>query len=289
MRVADLLHFGRAATELHLSQPALSGRVRTLERELGVCLFTRDRRSVALTDAGRAFLPAARDVVTRAGSATSLARRAARGESGVLRLGFTVIAFYTALPRVVQRFRSRFPDVHVKLQEMNSPAVEEALAADLIDLGILHPPVEADALGTLELPPDPLVLAVPLAHPLAGRDRLGFGDLDNVPLLVAPRSVGPAVYDRLMCCFADAGARPRIVQEVTPMTTLVGLASAGAGVGFVTRGVARATRPGIRFVDVDDAPVMPVAAAWLAPDPTPAAQRFVEVAGTMLLGRSTRD
>lgn len=205
-----------------------------------------------------------------------------------MRLGFTVIAFYTVLPRAVQRFRSRYPDVRIDLQEMNSPAVEEALAADVIDLGILHPPVSATALATLDLPAEPLVLAVPAGHPLAASAELTFEDLNNVPLLVAPRWVGPAVYDRVMACFAAADVSPRIVQDIFPMTTLVGLVSAGAGVGFVTRGVARATRPGVRFVAVTGAPSLPVAAAWMAPCPTPPAQRFIEVAGAAMLRRSPR-
>lgn len=288
VRVADLLHFGRAAAELHLSQPALSGRIRTLEKEMGVSLLQRDRRSVALSEGGAAFLPRARDLVARSVTATTLARRAARGESGTLRLGFTVIAFYTALPRVVQRFRSRYPDVRVELKEMNSPAVEEALAGDVIDLGILHPPVSAAALTTLDLPAEPLVLAVPLDHPLAGRAALTFAEVADVPLLVAPRWVGPAAYDRLAACFAAVNVHPRIVQEVFPMTTLVGLVSAGAGVGFVTRGVARATRPGVRFLPVPGAPSLPLAAAWTNPSPTAPGQRFLEVTGTVMLSRSPR-
>lgn len=211
-------------------------------------------------------------------AATRLARCAARGEIGALRLGFTVIAFYTALPRVVQRFRYRFPDVRVELSEMNSPAVEEALTEDVIDLGILHPPVSATTLTTLDLPDEPLVLAVPENHWLATQTRVTFADLGDISLLMAPRWVGPAVHDRLMACFTAAYVTPQVVQEVFPMTTLVGLVSAGAGVGFVTRGVARATRPGVRFVPVAGAPSLPVAVAWMAPYPTAPSQRFVEVA-----------
>lgn len=284
--VAELLHFGRAASSLHLSQPALSGRIRTLEAEIGVRLLDRDRRSVTLTEAGRAFLPAARESLAASHAARTAARRAARGESGRLRLGFTVIAFHTALPRGVQEFRSEYPHVTVDLVERNSPALEEALISGEIDLAILHPPLEHAGLAVQELPAEPLVLALPEGHPLADRADLTFADLDREPLLLAPRAIGPAIYDRLMAAFAQAGAVAHVVQEVTPMTTLAGLVAAGSGIGFVTSGIAGTGRPGMTFASVRGAPALPYAAAWLPPDPLPSAGNFLTIARRALARRT---
>ncbi|MEQ4210208.1 LysR family transcriptional regulator [Actinopolymorpha sp. B9G3] len=284
--VADLLHFGRAASSLHLSQPALSGRIRSLETEVGVRLLDRDRRSVALTEAGRAFLPAARETLAAAHAASTAARRTARGESGQLRLGFTVIAFHTSLPRGVQQYRAQYPDVVVDLVERNSPALEEALVSGEIDLAILHPPLRQPGLVVQELPAEQLVLAFPETHPLADRAVLTFADLDREPLLAAPRAIGPALYDRLMAAFAQAGAVAQVVQEVTPMTTLTGLVAAGSGIGFVTQGIANARRPGVTFTAVRGAPDLPLAAAWLSPDPLPSANNFLAIARRVLTDRS---
>jgi DNA-binding transcriptional LysR family regulator len=277
LKVAELQHFSHAASELHLSQPALSHRIRTLERELHVVLFDRDRRGVRVTAAGRAFLEPARAALQLGRRAADEALRASAGRTGHLRLGFTVIASYTALPHAVQYFRSTHPDVTVELLEVNSPTVEAALDRGELDLGILHPPLERPHLRQLPLTGEELVLAVPAGHRLAKRRRVRFSDLDGEPLLVAPRRVGPVLFDSLMARFRDSAVEPRIVQEATPVTTLTGLVAAGAGIGFVSRGIATATRPGVAFCAVTDAPVVPVAAAWATPEPTMIARHFLEV------------
>lgn len=280
LKVAELRHFSRAASELHISQPALSHRIRTLEREIGVQLFERDRRSVRVTEAGRAFLEPARVAVLQGGLAAERARQAGTGQSGLLRLGFTVIASYTSLPRAVQTFRSAYPEVTVDLLEANSPAVEEALERGELDIGVLHPPLARDHLPHRGLDNEELRLAVPSGHRLAHRRRVAFADLDGEALLVAPRRVGPVLFDTLMTCFRAAGVEPRIVQEATPMTTLTGLVAAGAGIGFVSNGIARASRPGVAFCTVTGAPAVPMAIAWAPGEPTAAAARFMDILTT---------
>lgn len=277
LRVAETLHFGRAAAELHLSQPALSQRIRTLERDVGAKLLDRDRRGVRLTAAGLAFLSPARAAVAHGERAVDIARRTQQGLHGRLRLGFTVIASYTRLPRCVQKFRSTFPEVIVDLIEINSPAVEEALDRGEIDLGVLHPPLARTQLRFRSLPDEPMMLALPVGHPLADRPTTTFADLAGEPLLAAPRGVGPVLFDKLIGCFRAAGVEPHIVQEATPVTTLAGLVAAGAGIGFVTRGVALASRPGVVFREVVGAPGVPIAVAWASPDPEPTGRQFIDV------------
>ncbi|WP_459615828.1 LysR family transcriptional regulator [Bordetella sp. 2513F-2] len=274
--VADTLHFRRAAERVHLTQPALSQRIRALEDALGVALFERDRRRVALTAAGQAFLGPARASVAQAELARRQAQQAARGELGRLRLGFTVIAFYSALPRAVRQFRERYPGVQVDLLEMNSPAVEQALSRGEIDLGVLHPPVAEPDLVCHPLPDSRLVLALPAGHPLARRKVIPVQALAGQPLLIAPRQVGPSIYDRVIGMFQTHGFSPDIVQEVMPMTVLVGLVATGAGIGFVTEGIAAATRPGVVFRPVrPEPPRLPLAMAWRAPALTRAGELFV--------------
>lgn len=277
IRVAETLHFGRAATDLHLSQPALSQRIRTLERDVGATLLDRDRRGVRLTAAGLAFLPPARGIVAQGEHAADTARRTELGLQGRLRLGFTVVASYTRLPVAVQQFRAAFSDVTVDLVEINSPAVEDALDRREIDLGVLHPPLGHKHLQLRALPDEPLVLAMPDGHRLGDQDTITFADLAGEPMLTAPRSVGPALFDKLIGRFRAADVEPNVVQEATPVTTLAGLVAAGAGIGFVTRGVATATRPGVIFRDVVGAPGVPMALAWIPPGPNAPSQQFIAV------------
>jgi DNA-binding transcriptional LysR family regulator len=275
--VAEELHFRRAAERLHLTQPSLSQRIRALEHEIGTDLFVRDRRSVALTPAGKAFLEPARRAIDNARIAKEQALRAARGEVGRLRLGFTVLAFYGLLPEALQAFRRRHPDVDIELVEMNSPSLETALITGTIDLAILHPPLGHPELMVRSLPDEPLVLALPESHPLVALEEIPIKALADEPMLIAPRSVGPSIYDRMITLFQSEGVTPHVVQEVTPMTTLSGLVAAGTGVGFVTRGLSRQPRPGVCYRPVTPTPPsLPMAASWMKPELSATGRRFLD-------------
>lgn len=278
LAVAEGRHFRKAALALHMTQPTLSQRIRVLEDEVGTPLFLRDRRHVALTAAGEAFLEPARAALVNARLAIRCAREAESGTVGRLRLGFTVIAFYGRLPAVVREFRAAYPEVAVELVERNSPALEAALVADEIDIGVLHPPLERRELTRHALPGERLLLALPASHPLAALAEIPIAQLSDEALLVAPRSIGPVFHDRLLALFEGQGVTPRIAQEVTPMTTLAGLVAAGVGIGFVTEGIARSGRSDVLFRPVTpEPPVLPLAAAWLGPRPNAAGQHFLEM------------
>src|SRR3954471_15007611 len=121
--VAEALHFGRAAERLGISQPPLSQQIQALEAELGVRLFDRSGRKVALTPAGSVFLDEARQTLAQAARAVAAARRAADGVIGEIRIGFTASAPFTALvPRIIHAYRQSFPDVHLRLAEMPTRA-----------------------------------------------------------------------------------------------------------------------------------------------------------------------
>src|SRR3984885_14635251 len=105
--VAEQLSFVRAASQLHISQPALTGQIQKLEEELGVQLLSRNRRSVKLTDAGKVFLDEARATLSRAQQAADRAQKAARGEIGRLRIGFVSSAALEIVPGIVVAFREK--------------------------------------------------------------------------------------------------------------------------------------------------------------------------------------
>lgn len=274
--VAETLNFRRAADVIHMTQPSLSQRIASLEDKVGVQLFLRDRRMVSLTPAGRAFLSPARIALAEARSAVRQAVRAERGEVGNLRLGFTLIASYSSVPNAIQHFRARYPDVEIALAEMDSPSLETALLQGKVDLAVLHPPLQAHGLEVRDLPDEEMVLALPTSFALAAREIVDIAALADVPMLTAPRAVGPALYDRFIALFRFCNMTPRIVQEVMPMTTLLALVAAGAGAGFVTRNIANVGRPGVVFRPVTPSPPsLPMAVAWPSGLLTATAARFV--------------
>src|SRR5437773_1832083 len=119
--LADHLHFGKTADVLHVTQPALSKQIQRLEEVVGGPLLVRGYRDVRLTPAGQVLLPRARLVLQESAAALDAARRAARGQLGVLRIGFGIASIQKLLPELLLRFRSAVPDVEVRLRDMSTP------------------------------------------------------------------------------------------------------------------------------------------------------------------------
>jgi DNA-binding transcriptional LysR family regulator len=115
--VAEELHFGHAATRLHMTQPPLTQAIAHLENLLGARLFDRTKRSVRLTATGAALMPAVLDLLARAQALPALARAAAAGEVGHLRLAFVSTVGYALLPQWVRAFREDYPKVQLDLLE----------------------------------------------------------------------------------------------------------------------------------------------------------------------------
>ena len=262
--VAEELHFRKAAARLNVTQPSLSMRIQALEREVGVSLLERDRRSVRLTEAGRAFLGLAQAAVRSGAEAVAQARRAARGEIGRLRFGFTALTSYAGMPELVQRFRLACPDIRIDLVQADSASLESALLAEEIDIALLHPPLMKPGLTLKHLEPEDLILAIPSSHELAKLKAVPLRRLAKQPFLIGPRHIGPHLYDQIIQACRRTGFSPSVVQEVAAMTTLIGLVAAGVGCGFVIQSLQVIRRPGVVFRPIagTKAPQLATALAW---------------------------
>ena len=280
--VAEELHFGRAALQLGISQPPLSQQIQALEDELGVRLFERTNRRVALSEAGRLFLPEARQVLAQLERAVAIARRAQRGELGELKVGFTSSAPFTStIPRAIQAFRVACPDVHLDLCELSSRGVAEAVAEGRLQVGMLRP-LEALPAGltALELFAEPLVAVLPAGHPLAAASAAGvsLAALADEPFVFFPRSYGTGLYDQLLGLARAAGFSPRIVQEASEAMTLIGLVATGLGVTVLPASFSRMRIDGVVCRTLDDPGAS--TAVWLVrqcDETSPLVRRFAEL------------
>jgi DNA-binding transcriptional LysR family regulator len=237
--VAEELSFSRAATRVHISQPPLSRQVARLEGELGVRLLHRTTHEVTLTEAGQAFLAEARQMLSLATRAGHAARRAARGETGHLRVGFIGSALYSSLPQLLRQFRQRYPEVELSLMQLTIAKQADALRNREIDLGIIRQYLSDDTLAMRRLVREPFVVALPLDHPLAKRKKIMLQSLAEEDFVVFSREDAPVVYQQMLQMCERAGYRPRIVQEARPMATVVGLVAAGLGVAIVPESMQR--------------------------------------------------
>ncbi len=233
--VADELHFGRAATRLHLTQPPLTRQIQQLEGDLGdVALFDRTRRQIALTQAGQAFVVEARRILDQLAHAVDRTQRVARGESGRLRIGFISTANYSVLPGLLKAFASRFPDVEVELLESTGDEQARLLADGILDAGLLIASDPVPDLESLPLYREPLVAVLPRSSPLASRTgTMAVKPLRAEPFVLFPRVLAPSLYDKIIAYTEKAGFSPYVAQEARQMQTIIGLVAGGLGVSIV--------------------------------------------------------
>jgi DNA-binding transcriptional LysR family regulator len=247
--VAEELHFGRAAARLHMTQPPLTQAIQALEAELGLQLFERTRRSVALTPAGEALLQQARKLLAAADALPAQVQAAAQGFSGQLRLAFVSSIAYGPLPAWLRGFREQCPDVQLQLREATLDVQLEAFDADEIDAGfVLHAPGAAPAgFAAWTALREPLVLALPEGHALARARAPALAQVLAEPLVIFPRAISPSLFDAVLAFYRVHGVSPRIAQEAIQMQTIVNLVSVGMGVAWVPLAVTQLQRPGIVY------------------------------------------
>ena len=283
--LADQLHFGRAAALLYMTQPPLTLALQQMERRLGVPLFERTRRSVALTPAGLALVEPVRQLLRQAAALPALAQSATLGEIGRIRLGFVSTVGFGPLPVWLRGFRERCPGISVELIEATGDVQLKAFERAEIDAGfVLHAPGMAPgaALGlqTLSLGIEPLVLALPESLPWAAAKRLRAADVLAQPLVIFPRAITPSLFDAVLAFYHRQGTTPAIAQEAIQMQTIVNLVSAGLGLALVPKAVTQLQRAGVVYRPLpstlaEAAPQCETSLVWPAAA-EPAVQRFVE-------------
>jgi DNA-binding transcriptional LysR family regulator len=248
--VAEELHFTRAAERLHIGQPPLSHAIQVLEADLGARLFERSKRWVRLTEAGKLFLADARRILALSEQAAATARRAERGEAGELRIGFTFSTPLTPLfATVINRYRSRYPDVTLTLHEMATLRQTEALAARTLDLGFVRPTegVLPDSLTLTPMREDPLMLVLPASSPLARKKSVAMGELAEIPFVMYPQDAGTGIYHKILSLCRAAGFVPRIGQHAGEASTIIGLVAAGCGVTVLPGSFSRIHMDGVCY------------------------------------------
>jgi len=273
--VAEELHFGRAAARLHVAQPALSRQIRSLEEEMGLRLFERDRRRVALTAAGAVFLGEARFLLGHVDDAVEAARRADRGELGSLRIGYVPAVVTTGLPEIVRGFRKRFPGVDVRLQEMNPAMQVEALLGERVDVGFVRGPIHEPALAAQTVLEEPLVAALPSGHRLGRHKRLGLAMLAGEPFVLQARSRGPGSHDHILAICRNAGFTPRVVQEGS-QTDILSLVASGAGVAIVPASLRVIRRAGVLYRPLNERPMTRLDMVWRKDAALPVLRAFLK-------------
>lgn len=268
LAVAELLHFGRAAERLHMSQPPLTQAVRKLEAQLGVQLFERSSRSVRLTPAGAALQASAQRLLLDAAALPAEVKAVADGLAGRLRLAFVSTVGFGGLPQWLRSFREACPQVALALREATLDVQLREFEAGSIDAGfVIHTPGAAPAgFQRLSIGVEPLVLALPSSD-----ETPSDAQCRAAPLVIFPRDVAPSLYDAILVHHGGAG----VAQEAIQMQTIVNLVSAAIGVAWVPASLQGLQRAGVSYRVMPGAPQVETSLIWRA-DAPPVVARFVE-------------
>ena len=218
--LAEELHFGRAAERLHIAQPPLSQQIRQLEVELGFQLFHRTKRTVQLTEAGQVFLGEVQQIFQQLDRAIQVGRKTSRGEMGQLVVGFVSSTAYNVLPTILRTFRTHVPDVSLELHELSTEQQLQWLREGRIDVGFLRPPVDEDTFSVATIYQEPLVVALPEAHPLANGASVSLRSLSSELFIFFPRSIAPGLYDQIISLCQQADFSPTVAQEAMQLSLI---------------------------------------------------------------------
>lgn len=249
--VARTLHFGRAAEELGIAQPALSQHVRRVETIVGCRLLERDTRNVRLTAAGEIFRDLAIRLPGELEAGLERVRRVGRGEAGRLTIGFTATTALQALPAAIRSHRSRYPDIEFELVELLPDRLSQLLMSGQIDIGLAREFIERPEFDLIEVGREPYVAIVSAALAASEQQRpLPLGQLSAQPFILFPSDHSSSHTERILELCAESNFTPRTTLTVTSWQSAVSMVSVGLGVTILPACTSRLTLPNTAFLPI---------------------------------------
>lgn len=235
LAVAEQLHFGRAAEQLHISQPPLSRQIRDLERDLGVRLFDRNHR-VELTEAGLLMRERAERVIEAAENFAREAHRIAAGATRALRVGYPATACCTVVADVVRAFESRVEDVDLTLVAGDSGRHRDNVETGMLDAAFVRgSPGWYNGLARRLLRSEPFVSVMHADHPLARSEAVARAQLGGARLVLPAKDTEPAIFEHLVTALLDGlEPAPSVVLEAPTLESLYSMVVGRAGVGIIS-------------------------------------------------------
>lgn len=229
--VADRLNFSRAAEDLHVAQPAISQQIHALEQELGSPLFERIGRRVQLTDAGKALLPRAREILSAVEAARNEIRDQGALLKGTVKLGAPPTVSVNVLPVQLTAFEHHYPGLDVTLREAGTDSLLKYVEQGLLDLAIVAIDMLPTTVECVPFLEENYVVAVADNHPLCGRDAISMTDLTDEAFLLFPE--GYKLREVTLNACRAAGFKPKVALDGGGTQTTLRFVAAGLGVAIV--------------------------------------------------------
>lgn len=230
--LADILHFTKASEQLHVTQPSLSYSIAKLEKDMGVPLFRKTGKKLALTNYGEVFLPYARQALETIEFGTRKVEALHSPQQGSINLGYVYSVSYDFFPTLISNFMSLDGNREVTFQFTQGIKDDllQKLAAGHIDLAIAGS-YDAPGVQKATLLSQEIFLIMPRSNPLSARASLSLSELRNETFIFPKASSGlREVLDR---AFAEAGVIPHIAFEAEECNAMAAFVATGAGMAFV--------------------------------------------------------
>jgi DNA-binding transcriptional LysR family regulator len=275
--LAEELHFGRAALRLNIVQPALTAQIKALESHLGVILFDRTNRRVALTEAGSLFLENAYLILNQMSEGIQIARDASRGSTGTLRIGYGASAAIAGIiAPAIHKFQTTWPNVRVTLTEMSSSEVSAQLLSEQLDFGYasVDGRIDYDGLSIKTVGQWPWILAVSEFHQLAPRRSVSLAELSQERIAIYADQGRQSSISEILRKIPDVAVSDSF--QSSNITSLVTYVAAGLGVAFVPDPIRQLGLPGVTFLGLDDEVAdMEMTLMWRTGGPKQIVQNFL--------------
>lgn len=250
--LAEELHFGRAAARLNMTQPPFSRQIQLLEKEVGGMLFSRDNRHVKLTYMGEHLLKGARQIVQQTDQLSSSAHSYAKGESGVLSIGFTAVLSWAFIPSLLKKLTTTSPDLTIHLYENVSHKQIEAIENHSIDVGFVRSVPLNPNLNFVPLNSETMLGAFHSSHPLARKRKITLDAFEGEPFLQYSPEDGRYFFERISDLFAFNNIKPDYKYELAQTHIILGLVNAGLGCAIVPSSAKTLGFPNVTFINIDD-------------------------------------
>lgn len=253
-------------------------------------LLERTQRSVKLTTAGRLYLDRALRILEELDRAGVDARRASLGHAGRLSIGFIHSSTYSVTPIILQHYRARYPDVELVLNEFTIWDQIPALIDNVIDVGILRPPVDDPRLDTMVVRDERFLIVVPVHHRLSGAGSASVRDLRADDWVFFSQQRSPLFHSRITAMCERVGFAPRVKQYATQIHTVLGLVRAGIGIAVIPSVARNLMIPDVDFLEIEEQPApVQVALAWRRDDQSQIVQAFREIIADLITGALTQE
>ena len=277
--VAEYLNFTEAAKHLYVAQSAVSQQIAELEKELGVQLFNRTKRSVKLTNAGKVLLKEANFIIGRMKEAEEKTKQADMGLVGTLRVGYLGYAERSLLPPFIRHFRQLYPQIELHVDQYHHGELIEMINNEALDIGFtLAFGVESMShLDFMTIFQETITVVMHEDHPRAKEKIIKLSELSAEPFVVLNRRESPQGYQQTLHICTKNGFTPHIAHEPKLLQTVLMLVDAGMGIAILPQSAQMLASKSLRFIQLDESQeAYELVATWHRHNANPSTVLFIE-------------